>query len=89
MIFPGRALPERWPARLTDSALDSGCLNAFVSSPQIQPAWETSLTFPDRISSGLSSEQGPGWAGGWLGPAGLSDHSCQGPAGQGRTHGEP
>lgn len=53
------------------------------------PAQELSLTPPDRISSALSSEQGPGWAGGWLGPARHSDHCHQHPAGRGPTQGSP
>lgn len=55
---------------MTDSAPDPGCPNAFVSSCRMAPAQEIILTLPDRISSALSSEQGPGWAGGswgWLG----------------------
>lgn len=68
MIFP-----ERWPACLTEhsgSRLSTCICLVFLHSARP----ETRLTLPDRISSALSSEQGPGWAGDRLGPAGLSGH---------------
>lgn len=59
---------------MTDSALDPGCPNTFVSYCLVELDRERGLTLPDRISSALSSEQSLGWGGGWLGLAGLSDN---------------